>query len=78
MYLQSYFWFLGPILLCSLFAMAASGKVRSTYAKYDRVRTRSGLTGHMAAARLMQANGVDAIIGTHPHYVQEIDFDKNM
>jgi len=25
---------------------------------------------------LMQENGVDAIIGTHPHYVQEISFDK--
>lgn len=26
---------------------------------------------------LMHDEGVDAIIGTHPHYVQEIDFDKN-
>ena len=25
---------------------------------------------------LMQENGVDAIIGTHPHYVQEISFDE--
>jgi poly-gamma-glutamate synthesis protein (capsule biosynthesis protein) len=25
---------------------------------------------------LMQENGVDAIIGTHSHYVQEIEFDK--
>ena len=25
--------------------------------------------------RLLQENGVDAIIGTHPHYVQEITFD---
>lgn len=67
MYLQSYFWFLGPILLCMLFAMAASGKVRSTYAKYDQVRTRSGLTGYMAAARLMQAKGVQGIsLGTVP------------
>lgn len=27
--------------------------------------------------QLMQENGVDAIIGTHPHYVQKVDFDKN-
>ena len=27
--------------------------------------------------KLLLAEGVDAIIGTHPHYVQEIDFDKN-
>ena len=25
---------------------------------------------------LLLQNGVDAIIGTHPHYVQEVDFDK--
>ncbi len=25
---------------------------------------------------LMKANGVDAIIGTHPHYVQEISYDR--
>ena len=27
--------------------------------------------------KLLLEEGVDAIIGTHPHYVQEIDFDKN-
>ena len=27
--------------------------------------------------KLLLSEGVDAIIGTHPHYVQEIDFDKN-
>ena len=26
--------------------------------------------------KLMQENGVDAIIGTHPHYVQEISYDE--
>ena len=26
--------------------------------------------------KLLQANGVDAIIGTHPHYVQKIEFDE--
>jgi len=25
---------------------------------------------------LLLGNGVDAILGTHPHYVQEVDFDK--
>ena len=28
-----------------------------------------------AICSLLQENGVDAIIGTHPHYVQQIDFD---
>lgn len=28
-----------------------------------------------AICELMQENGVDAIIGTHPHYVQKVDFD---
>lgn len=27
--------------------------------------------------KLMQDNGVDAIIGTHPHYVQKIDFNRD-
>ena len=27
--------------------------------------------------KLLQNNGVDAVIGTHPHYVQEIQYDEN-
>lgn len=44
-----------------LFAMMANGKVRSSFAKYDRVRTRSGLTGHDTVLRLMRTNGVQGI-----------------
>ncbi len=29
-----------------------------------------------AIVKLMQENGVDAILGTHPHYVQQVDFDR--
>ena len=29
-----------------------------------------------AICELLQENGVDAIIGTHPHYVHQIDFDQ--
>ena len=61
MYYQSYFWFLGPILLCMLFAMMANAKVRSSFARHDRVRTRSGMTGRDTVLRLMQANGVQGI-----------------
>ena len=65
MFYPSYFWFLGPILLCMLFAMMANSKVRSSFAKYDQVRIRSGLTGYDTAVRLMQSNGVRGIsIGT--------------
>ena len=33
-------------------------------------------TSQTKIANLMKENGVDAIIGTHPHYVQEISYDQ--
>ena len=61
MYYSTYFWFLGPILLCMLFAMLANRKVKTSFETYDRVRTRSGLTGFDTVTRLMRTNNVFGI-----------------
>jgi Zn-dependent membrane protease YugP len=58
MYYRDYFWFLGAILICMIFSAYASGKVKSTFRKYDKTRARLGLTGADTALRLMRANGV--------------------
>jgi len=60
-YGSSYYTFLIPILLCMLLSFWASSKVKSTYAKYDKVRNRLGITGHEAARRILQMNGVTDI-----------------
>lgn len=61
MYLRDYFWFLGAILLCMIFSGIASGKVRSAFSKYDRVKCHSGMTGYDTVTRLLRANGVYSI-----------------
>ena len=38
--------------------MAASAKLKSTFAKYRGVRSASGLTGEQAARRILQAAGI--------------------
>ena len=51
MYYRDYFWFLGAILICMIFSAYASGKVKSTFRKYDKTRARLGLTGADTALR---------------------------
>lgn len=46
------------VLIGLLFCLAASARVRSTYAKYGRVRSRSGLTGREAAERILRSAGI--------------------
>ena len=41
------------VLIGLLLCLAASARVRSTYAKYGRVRSRSGLTGREAAEQIL-------------------------
>jgi len=38
--------------------LLASAKVKSTFAKYSKVRSRSGITGAMAAERILQSSGI--------------------
>ena len=42
------------VLLC----MLASARVRTTYAKYERVRNHSGMTGRDAAERILRGAGI--------------------
>ena len=46
------------VVVGALLCMWASAKVKSTYAKYERVRSRSGMTGAEAAARILQMSGI--------------------
>lgn len=46
------------ILIGVVISMIASAKVKSTYDKYKRVRSLSGLTGAEAAERILRASGI--------------------
>ncbi len=61
MYLTDYLWFLGAIVLCSLFAAYASIKVNSTFSKYNNVPNLSGMTGYDTALRLLNSNGINDV-----------------
>lgn len=61
MYLQDYIWFMAAILVCLIFSAVASGKVKTSFAKHDKTRCRSGLTGYDTVMRLMRANHVYGI-----------------
>ncbi|MBR6555866.1 MAG: zinc metallopeptidase [Clostridia bacterium] len=61
MYLYDYIWFLPAILICAVFAAIASARVNTTFAKYDRVRTHTGISGAETVRRLMVRNGVRGI-----------------
>lgn len=46
------------VLIGAILCMLASAKVNSTYAKYAKVRARSGMTGAEAASRILQSAGI--------------------
>lgn len=46
------------VLIGLLLCLVASARVRSTYAKYGRVRSHSGLTGREAAERILRSAGI--------------------
>jgi hypothetical protein len=46
------------VIIGIILTLGASAKVRSTFAKYSRVRSMSGMTGAQAAERLLQASGI--------------------
>lgn len=56
-YDPTYILLLIGVVLC----MWASSKVKSTYAKYERIRSRSGMTGAEAAARILQMSGINDV-----------------
>ena len=46
------------VLLGALLSMWASAKVKSTFGKYSRVRSMTGMTGAEAARRLLNSQGI--------------------
>ena len=58
---MSYLGFYAALAACMLLSLWASNKVKTTYAKYDKVRNRLGMTGRDAASRLLSMGGVTDI-----------------
>ncbi len=46
------------VIVAALISMAASFKVQSTYQKYAKVRSMSGMTGAQAAERILHSQGI--------------------
>ena len=57
----TYFLVLIGVIICSI----ASAKVRSTYNRYNRVRSSSGMTGAQAAERTLRAAGITDVSIRH-------------
>lgn len=49
------------VLIGAVLCMLASSRVNSTYQKYSRVRSRSGITGAQAAARILSMSGINDV-----------------
>lgn len=49
------------VLIGAVLCMLASARVNSTYNKYSRVRSRSGMTGAQAAQRILQMSGIQDV-----------------
>lgn len=56
------FWYYDPtyilVIIGVILCLIASARVKSTYAKYQRVRSLSGLTGAQAAEKILQYSGI--------------------
>ena len=46
------------IIIAAVISLAAQLKVKSTFAKYSKVHSRTGMTGAMAAERLLHSQGI--------------------
>lgn len=57
-----YDWTYLLVLIGLLLSLAASARVKSTYAKYAKVRSLSGLTGAEAAEKILYANGIHDVV----------------
>lgn len=53
------------LVIGMLLSLAASGRVKSTFARFKRVRSASGLTGAMAAQRILRAAGITDVQVVH-------------
>ena len=62
---SDYFYFILAIMACLAFSLMASGRVKSTFRKYDSRPCRSGLTGREVALRLLKREGASDISVGH-------------
>ena len=53
------------IIIGAILCLLASAKVRSTYSRYQRVRSASGLTGREAAERILYYSGIQDVRVEH-------------
>lgn len=53
------------IIIGAILCLLASAKVRSTYSRYQRVRSTSGLTGREAAERILYYSGIQDVRVEH-------------
>lgn len=53
------------VLIGAVLCMLASAMVRSTYSKYARVRSMSGMTGAQVAAEILRRNGINDVAVVH-------------
>lgn len=60
--MMGYGYFFDPtwifVIIGALLSMAASAKVKTTFSKYSKVRSMSGMTGAEAAKRLLSSQGI--------------------
>ena len=70
-----YDWTILIVLPAMIFAFIAQARVRSTFEKYAKLGTHSGLTGADAARRLLNANGLYdvSIVRTEGHLTDHYD-----
>ncbi len=55
------------VIIGVILSLAASAKVRSTFAKYSQVRSLSGMTGADAAQRILERSGIYDVKIEHVH-----------
>lgn len=62
MYGYGFGYYLDPtyvlVIIAFVFTVIASFSVKATFAKYDKVRSARGITGHDAARKILDANGL--------------------
>ena len=49
------------VIIGAILSMIASSFVQSTYSKYSRVHSRTGMTGAQAAQRILQMSGINDV-----------------
>ena len=57
------------LIIGMLLSLAASAKLKSTFARYKRVRSASGLTGEEAARRILYSAGITDVVAVLPKKV---------